>query len=342
MKMSGFILTYIKQKRMTIAVFLLFAVIFFSTFALYRLPLEAVLYPVLLCAGCGLLFAGLEIRKQRRLHMRLMEYVRLTETAHDRARLIEQDMDALPYAATVPEQDYQELLRALAREQRQEKLHLEQRYQDMIEYYTVWAHQVKTPIASMRLNLQNEDSELSRLVLEDLVRIEQYVEMVLCYLRLDSDSTDYVIKQYDLDELVRQSVRKLSGQFIRRRLSLVYEPLEQTVITDAKWLSFVIEQVLLNALKYTPSGSITIRLEEPATLCICDTGIGIAAEDLPRIFEKGYTGYNGRGNKQSSGIGLYLCRRICRKLGHEITAESVPHQGTVIRIRLEQPKLRTE
>ena len=104
----------------------------------------------------------------------------------------------------------------------------------------------------------------------------------------------------------------------------------------------MVEQVLSNALKYTPSGSIRIYLEKSRTLCIQDTGIGIAPEDLPRIFEKGYTGYHGRSDKKASGIGLYLCRRICQNLGHSISAASVPDEGTVIRIHLEQKKLEVE
>ena len=195
----------------------------------------------------------------------------------------------------------------------------------------------------MRLTLQNEDSELSRRLSEDLLRIEQYVEMVLCYLRLDSSSTDYVFQEYDLDSIVKQAVRKFAGQFIRRKIRLDYQPLHTRVVTDEKWLLFVVEQVLSNALKYTPAaGTVTIDLEEPKTLCIRDTGIGIAPEDLPRVFEKGYTGYNGRNDKKASGIGLYLCRRICKNLNHVISVDSSLDSGTVVRIRLEQVKLGKE
>ena len=212
----------------------------------------------------------------------------------------------------------------------------------MIDYYTVWAHQIKTPIASMRLHLQNEDSALSRTLTSDLHRIEQYVEMVLTFLRLNSESTDYVIKEYDLDKIIKGAVKKFSSDFISRKLSLVYEPLNTTVITDEKWLSFVIEQVLSNALKYTPTGSIIITLENKKVLRIRDTGIGIAPEDLPRVFENGYTGYNGRVDKKASGIGLYLCKRICDNLGHAITARSIVGLGTIIDIDLAQRKLEVE
>ena len=220
---------------------------------------------------------------------------------------------------------------------------MESRYTDLIEYYTVWAHQIKTPIASMHLSLQEEDSPFSRELTEELQSIEQYVDMVLCYLRLDSSSTDYLIRSCDLDAILRQAVRKFASQFIRRRIKLVYEPTGFSVLTDEKWLLFVLEQLLSNAIKYTKGGgTVSITMNEPGILCISDTGIGIAPEDLPRIFEKGYTGYNGRGDKKASGIGLYLCRRICGNLRHRITARSALGNGTVICLDLNRTELERE
>ena len=113
-------------------------------------------------------------------------------------------------------------------------------------------------------------------------------------------------------------------------------------MTDEKWLSFVIEQILSNALKYTREGSVTIYVREPKTLCIEDTGIGIAKSDLPRVFEKGYTGYNGRTDKRASGLGLYLCRRICDSLGAKINISSEVRRGTLVSVDLEQYELGRE
>lgn len=327
-----FWLNYIKHRKKGIFVFVLFCSIFFCIFALYHLPVEAVLYPALLCACMGMFFLGMDYKKAFQQHRSLMDLQKLgAELLHE-----------LPSTETIEGEDYQQLVRVLCDQQAALAMQMNERYADMMEYYTVWAHQIKTPIASMRLNLQNEDTDFSRQISEDLQRIEQYVEMVLAFLRLDAESTDYVIKEQNLDEIVRGAVRKFSTQFIRRRLRLVYEPLNTTVITDEKWLGFVVEQVLSNALKYTREGSIMISLEAPKKLCIRDTGIGIAAEDLPRIFENGYTGYNGRSDKKASGIGLYLCKRICTKLGHTITAVSEPEKGTEIYIDLEQRKLEVE
>ena len=194
----------------------------------------------------------------------------------------------------------------------------------------------------MRLQLQNEDSPFARRLTAELFRIEQYVEMAMAFLRLDSDATDYVIREQPLDPILRGAIRKFAGEFIDRRLKLQYEPVSVSVLTDEKWLSFVIEQLLSNALKYTPSGAVSLYMETPLTLCIRDTGIGIAAEDLPRIFEPGFTGGNGRLDKRASGIGLYLCRRVCERLGHRIQVESAPGQGTCVRLDLTHYELEAE
>lgn len=195
---------------------------------------------------------------------------------------------------------------------------------------------------AVRLRLLRRLEQEITLSTEQVQSVEQYVEMVLGYLRLESPSSDYVIRNYALDDIVRQAVRKYASQFIRRRLRLEYTPLNVSVITDEKWLLFVIEQVLSNALKYTRSGSVSITLEAPKTLCIRDTGIGIASEDLPRVFEKGFTGCNGRTDKRATGIGLYLCRRILEKLGHTIAITSTVGEGTTVRICLQQDALEVE
>lgn len=325
-------LQYLKQRRRIFIVGIVFCVIFAVSFLLYHLPIGAVIYPTLLCAVLGILIIVFDFLRVKREHEALCNIRSMTDVI----------ADSLPKLDGIKDGDYQQILRLLSEEYNDYRTQTNRKYSDMIDYYTVWAHQIKTPIASMRLHLQNEDSSLSRTLSSDLHRIEQYVEMVLTFLRLNSENTDYVIKEYDLDKIVKQAVRKFSYDFIGRKLSLVYEPLNTTVITDEKWLSFVIEQVLSNALKYTPAGSITITLENEKTLRIRDTGIGIAPEDLPRIFENGYTGYNGRTDKKASGIGLYLCKRICINLGHTITARSIVDVGTIIDIDLVQTKLEVE
>ena len=310
---------YLKQRRRGIALFIAFSAIFTITFILYRLPIKAVLYPVCLCIIFGVLAVAADIirikRKQDTL-LRLRSFSDISE-------------DNFPKQDGIEDKVYQDIIRLLNEEYTQFVTESESKYLGMIDYYTVWAHQIKTPIAAMRLTLQNEDTPLSRKLSNDLARIEMYVGMVLAYLRLDSKSSDYVIKEYSLDGIIKQAVKKFSGEFIERKLSLNYEPTDLNIVTDEKWLSFVIEQVISNALKYTPHGGISIFAEN-GRLHIKDTGIGIAAGDLPRIFENGYTGYNGRTDKHASGIGLYLCKRICGKLRYDIKVKSTVGKGTEI------------
>ena len=167
--------------------------------------------------------------------------------------------------------------------------------------------------------------------------------MVLCYLRLDSSEKDYVFREYSLDSIIKQAVRRFAPQFIRKKIKLEYETTNAVILTDEKWLLFVLEQLLSNSLKYTkPGGCISLQWKPPQLLVVKDTGIGIAKEDLPRIFEKGYTGYNGREDKKASGIGLYLCKRICEKLGYGIWAESEIHKGTEMILDLKRKKLEIE
>lgn len=325
--LAGYIRSHIKN----IIVWLIICALFAIIFKLFGLPLAPVLYAVVLSGFVGLIFTVIDFISYRRRRILLQRL----------AKEITISAENIPLPRNSIEEEYTELVQILFDSLKVSENEAAERLSDMTDYYTMWVHQIKTPISAMRLILQSGDSPEYNELSENLQRIEQYAEMVLCYLRLDSDSSDLIIREYDLDGIVRQAVRKFSSQFIRRRLKLNYEPLNKTVLTDEKWLLFVIEQVISNALKYTSSGQVDIYCEEPLTLCIRDTGIGIAPEDLPRIFEKGYTGCNGRFDKRASGIGLYLCRRICNKLGHSISAES-GGTGTTIKISLEAKQLEIE
>ena len=314
---------YLRSRIKVLILFVIVEGIFVSSDLLFDLPAVTVLYPLILSSAvfivAGVMDFLLVLNKHRRLTRR-----------------------EVPDAVDILEKDYQEIIERLKDEQEFSRQKANSEYNNMVEYYTVWAHQIKTPIASMRLQLQSLDSDISRRLEGDLNRIEAYVEMVLTFLRLDSDSTDYVIKEINLDDVIRPSIRKFAKDFINKRLSMDFKPTGIKVISDEKWLSFVIEQIISNAVKYTKDGGIRIYMGEPGILCIEDTGIGISAEDLPRIFENGYTGFNGREDKRASGIGLYLCKRICDNLGHKIGAESVPGKGTKISLDLNNDKIGIE
>ncbi len=321
-------LRYLQSKLGAILLFLAFGAVLAFSFVLYRLPAEAVLYPAALCVLLGIGVLLLDFFRVRRRHMVLRDL---------------KEIDAeLPEVRDIEAEDYREIVRLLREANREARTRSETDMAAMVDYYTLWVHQIKTPIAAMRLRLQDEDSELSRALLSDLGRIERYVSMVLTYLRLENGATDYVIKETDLDSVIRPVLRQFAGEFISRKLKLDYTPAERKVLTDSKWLSFVVEQVLSNALKYTPSGSVSISMEDPATLVVRDTGIGIPPEDLPRVFERNYTGLAGRADTRASGIGLSLCKSVCDRLGHTISIESTPGEGTSVRIDLSARKLEFE
>ena len=313
-------LKYLKSRWPIPAALLLFALIFALVLSLYDMPSESVLYAGLLCASCGAFLVALSYT--RWLHRcRALEQLRRSICVSD---------EGLPSPSDYEDELYQELVRTLSRERARLDAAADAERRDAADYYAMWAHQIKTPIAAMRLLLQQP--ELDRGSLEaELFRIEQYVGMVLGYLKLEGDSNDFVLRKRRLDDVVRGCVRKYARLFIIKKLPLNFEETRMTVLTDDKWLAFMIEQLLSNSLKYTSQGEIRIYADGKA-LVVEDTGIGISAEDLPRLGERGFTGYNGREDKKSTGLGLYLCRRICAKLGHKLVIESTPDVGTRVKI----------
>lgn len=318
------VLAYLKSKGRMLCFLTMGIIVFAVTFALYHLPLEAVLYPTGIVTVIGAAFLAAD-------HLRTRAKCRELKRM---ASMSAEMLGDLPKAMTPTEAAWSELAARIRDELLRTRADARNEYQDMVDYYTVWAHQIKTPIAAMKLTLQNEDSALSRRLRSDLLRTQQYVDMVLAFLRLGSDSTDYLFRPVSLDEVIRPAVRRFAPEFIGRKLSLHYEPIDAVIVTDEKWLAFVLEQLLSNALKYTKDGGISIRMADEHTLCIEDTGIGIAPEDLPRIFEKGYTGCNGRTDKNASGLGLYLCRRVCERLNISIRITSRIGEGTQVRLTL--------
>ncbi len=322
---------YLKERWKRLLMLLLFVCIFAFSFCVYRLPVRAVIYPCALCLLFGAVFAAYDIINSYRRH-------KFFEELHRRNTEL---ISALPEPEGIVDSDYQQLISVLKEKIAEITAQTDSRIRDTVDYYTVWAHQIKTPIAAMRLTLQKEDVPEARRLASELSRIEQYVEMVLVFVRLGSDYSDYVFAQQDIDEIIRSSVKKFASEFIDRRIRLEYDSVDIQAVTDEKWFAFVVEQLLSNALKYTREGSIKIY-SEGKVLCIKDTGIGIAPEDLPRVFDKGYTGCNGRTDRRASGLGLYLCRRICQNLGIDISISSTVGEGTTVRLDLGQYKLRKE
>ncbi|MFV0527246.1 MAG: sensor histidine kinase [Lachnospiraceae bacterium] len=330
--LPALMLAYMRQHLKSIFLFFTFSVLFAIVFYLNNVPIDASLYAFILCVFIGSIITGIDFARYYRRHKTFL----LLES---RIRL---DIDTLPAPLNLVEEDYQRLILAVNEEKIRSITQADYLYTEMLDYYTLWAHQIKTPIFAMRLLLQEDQTDVTKELQNELFSIEQYVEMVLSFLKLDRGASDMIIKMYRLEPMVRQVIRKYAPLFIRKKIAIDLQPLDRNVITDEKWFVFAFEQIISNALKYTHTGKISIYLSENNELVTEDTGIGIAEEDIARVFDKGYTGYNGRYDKKATGIGLYLCRRILTNLSHTVTIESQVGQGTRVLISLERTPLMVE
>lgn len=327
------IFSFLKICKMPIIIFTGIVVIFGILFYLYDIPFDAIIY------GCELSFVWCAVC----LFIDFYKYYKRHKLLHINREQFFDDAEQLPEHMDIIEYDYQELAKKLY--QAKQELISKNRIakKELLDYYGMWVHQIKTPIAALDILLQNTERMLYQLdekemmqkaisvsdMKMELFKIEQYVEMALNYLRVEDISSDLVFKKHELDDMVRQVIRKYAKIFISKKIKIDFKLTKACIVTDEKWFIFVLEQIISNALKYIKKGQIFIYMKEKS-LVIEDTGIGIPAEDLPRIFEKGFTGYNGRENKKSTGIGLYLCKNIMDKLQWNITVDSEVGSGTKI------------
>lgn len=337
---------YLKEKLSEIIMYTGFMIIFPGIFYLYNIRTDAVKYAFLLSFTWFLTWEAVRFVRYRDRHAALLETEKKAPA----------ELYNLPETSSEIERDYQRILKRVYHDKVQMESDGREFRKEMTDYYGMWAHQIKTPIAALKVLLQSyglpdqadeRTYEFIRGMKSEVFKIEQYVEMALTYLRTMDMTSDFVFDTYELDSIIRQAVKKYSQMFILQKIRLNYEPTGRKVLTDEKWLAFVIEQLLSNALKYTREGSISVYVQKVSrnadasgrpTVCLpdstgeClvieDTGIGIWPEDLPRVFEKGFTGYNGREDKKSTGIGLYLCKTIMDKLQHGIWLESKVGKGT--------------
>ena len=315
-----FLKSYLYSRRFFLALLILllgFILLFAFVFDAYRSLLE---YVALLLAFLSFLFIGAD-----------------AWTVFKGYR--SQKLQVAAQAQTPLEKLLQERVEELEYEQKNQLLVEQEKYNDLLDYYTLWVHQVKTPIAASSLLIGDlKDKETKSQLEQELFKIESYVHLVLQYLRLESFHDDLVLKQENLADLVREVVKKYALFFIQQGLSLNLHDLDHTIVTDKKWFLVILEQVLSNSLKYTKEGSIEIYFHEDR-LYIKDTGLGIQNADLLRVFERGFSGYNGRLTQQSSGLGLYLSKKIADQLGHKIAIDSQVGQGTTVSIAFPEKKL---
>lgn len=292
---------------------IIMTVIDLAVFMLYRIRFEAFLYSAVIIIVFGIIIF-------------LLDYVRGLKKAEILRAAVTSAANGnidLPDVVYLDEKYYRKIIDTLYKEIDRARQVMYDERQDVQDWYTVWVHQIKTPIAVMKLNIRDDDTVIAN----ELFRIEEYADMALTYIRLSSGQNDLVIREYALDDLIRETLRRYAPQFIAKKIRLVYEPFGVRIITDRKWLVCVIDQLISNAVKYTNGGMVSIKMNGNA-LTVSDTGIGIAPEDMPRIFEKGYTGLNGRTGAKSSGLGLYLSKKAAELINIRITAESRKGEGS--------------
>ena len=326
------IFSYLKERLKFIVVYMCFIFIFYIVFALYSLPLGTILYATLLCTTLAMILSIYDFDKYYRKHKRLQ----------DIKNNITITLDNLPLPKTMEERDYQNLITTLYEDKIRLISRSDHRNMELMEYFTIWTHQIKTPLSAANLLLQSEEKNIKEELLNEIFEIDQYVDMALQYIRVENMSSDLILEEYSLLEIIRKAVKSYAKIFIYKKIKLELGEIDTKVITDEKWLLFVLKQIISNSLKYTNAGGICISLEEEKILVIKDTGIGISEEDIPRIFERGFTGYNGRMDKKSTGLGLHLCKTILDKLSHKIYISSKVGVGTIVKIDLSSSQIEIE
>lgn len=317
------LIKYLKDRKLIFIAILFWIAIFSGVFALCGIEFKYVWYPTVL--GCMVLVICLVVD--------FVCYYKKCRSLTMVENSIDVTLDNLPKTSNQIEEMYTELLKLLTNEKNEEINNILNSKKETMEYVTLWSHQIKTPITALQLLANDTDEEIRIEILNRLFEIEQYQDMMLQYLRLEGGGSDYVLADYSVKDMVNQAVKYFARIFISKGISVKIQVDEsRKVVTDEKWMVFVLKQLISNALKYTSKGEICISFDNDELL-IKDSGIGIAKEDLPRIFDRGYTGYNGRKDKKATGLGLYLTKQILDRLNHKIEIDSQIGVGTRVFIK---------
>ncbi len=320
---------YMRSKKYIIGILLLISLIFAIVFYFENMPVNTVVYAFILSFVSVLIIAVFDFLQHNKKCKKLKKSI--TNVPY-----IE---NFQAYNANGVEQLQVELIEALAMYVNDIKEQKTKNETEIIDFYTMWVHQIKTPIFALKLLIKKypENSAL----LSELTKIEQYSDMVLNFVKLNDASTELDIKSHSVKEILSESIKDFSGVFISKKIKLKTNFSDLTIKTDKKWLKFIVDQVISNSLKYTEQGEICIDMSDNKII-IEDTGIGISAEDLPRVFEKGFTGKIGRLYQNSTGIGLYLCKKSADLLGVKINISSQKGRGTIVEIILNQKEIMFE
>ncbi|MDT2573325.1 sensor histidine kinase [Enterococcus raffinosus] len=314
--------SFLYERRVIYGMYFFFWLLIYLTFYLYEFNFapfwDGWLFTMFLLVVYSIVSFYRAFRKQKKLELLATKDLQLS------------NLIFLPKADTLSEKTYQEVLRLVLEKKNQQQEELQQNQKNMLDDFGLWLHQIKTPVAALDLLIQSGQIEPRRMK-NEVFKINEYLQMILNYMRQNLDQADLVFQQLSIEKIIKSVVKKYATFFSQKNLSLELGNLEGQVYSDQKWLIFILEQVIFNAIKYTEDGTISIAFSENQ-LTIQDTGMGIRAEDLPRVFEKGYTGMNGREQQRASGLGLYLSQEAAGKLGCHLYIESQIKKGTKVTI----------
>ncbi|MGN1133772.1 MAG: sensor histidine kinase [Oscillospiraceae bacterium] len=324
---------YLKSKALSIVLFIVILIAVFAVMRIYFIPHYTIFYTLIIISAGFLIPFLLEFFKKRNFYGNLDK---ITDKL-DRPYLLSEIIDKPNFFEGRKLYDVLKLGNKSMNDEIAKYKISTNEYQ---EYVEKWVHEIKTPIAACKLAVENRSENSWAELSEDLDKIEKYVNQTLFYSRVNNAEKDYIIRKHTLNELVANSLKSNSKTLIRNGFSIKRESLDITVMTDEKWISFILDQIISNSVKYKKENPVISfsgrKTENGVFLKISDNGVGISAEDLPRIFEKNFTGGNGRLNSRSTGFGLYLCKKLCDKMGIDISAES--QQGIETDISIFFPK----
>lgn len=319
---------YIKDKGLFIAINLMIFMII--SFFLYSANVALVIVFLIFCVWFLPLFSYM-----------LIEYIKFRKYFNTVENILE-NLDKkylLPEILKEPNfiegEEINYIIQMLSRDMHENVKYYKNIQEEYREYIEMWVHEIKTPIASTKLLIENNTNEITRKIDTQIDKIENFVEQVLYYSRSDEVGKDYIIKKIELSQIVKYVVKKNQRDFIGKKISLQLGELNEIIYSDSKWIEFILNQIVVNAIKYSKGQGDKIKieskkLENSVILTIEDNGVGIIERDLNRVFEKGFTGENGRKFGKSTGIGLYLCKKLCDRMGLGLNIESEENKGTKV------------
>ena len=322
------IITFIKERMPFLIINLISFFLIAILMEIASVPLNIVFILLLIWFGPLLIYMFLEYIKYKKYLSNLTQTVEALDMKYLLSEVIEE-------AGFQEANIINDIFRQCNKSMHENVKYYKDEQSEYREYIETWVHEIKTPIASAKLILENDDSNLSERINYEMKRVEGFIEQVLYYARSSDVSKDYIIKEFKLRDVVMKAIKSNSRDFISKNIKLNIKEVEGNVFTDEKWVEFIINQIIINAVKFSApnKGKVVIYSkvnENNIILTIEDNGVGINEKDIDRVFEKGFTGENGRKFGKSTGIGLYLCKKLCDKLGIGVSLSSKVNEGTKV------------